>query len=262
MLLTIDIGNTNVKFGLYDGGQPRGFWRLSTKASRTSDEYGSMLHDLLRQKGLSFEDIHAAVMSSVVPALNYTIEHMCKDCIGKAPLTVSCALDTGVTVEYAHPGELGADRLVGAAAAYHFYGGPVIVIDFGTATTFDVVSADGVFKGGAIAPGIKTSAESLSGAAAKLPIIELSAPQSVLGTDTKSCMQSGIVFGYAGLVKYMIQSYRALDGFGNAKVVATGGLSQLIADVEPNLFDVVDRELALNGLKYIYGRTEGAKRGV
>lgn len=257
MLLAIDIGNTNVKFGLYDGDEPKGFWRLSTKASRTSDEYGSMLHDLLRQKGLSFADIDAAVMSSVVPALNYTIEHMCKDCIGATPLAVTHTLDTGLKIAYDRPEELGTDRLVGAAAAYHMYGGPVLVIDFGSATTFNAVNADGVFLGGAIAPGIKTSAESLSGAAAKLPLIELASPESALGADTKSCMQSGIIFGFAGLVKYLAQKLTQTEGMKGAKIIATGGLSQLITDVEPELFDVVDRELALNGLKYIFARNLG-----
>lgn len=255
MLLAIDIGNTNVKFGLYDGDAPRGFWRLSTKASRTSDEYGSMLHDLLRQKGLSFGSIDAAVMSSVVPALNYTIDHMCKDCIGISPLIVTHDLDTGLRIGYQRPEELGTDRLVGAAGAYNLYGGPVIVIDFGSATTFNLVDANGVFLGGAIAPGIKTSAESLSGAAAKLPLIELTAPDSVLGTDTKSCMQSGIIFGFAGMVKYLAHRYMALSSMRGARIVATGGLSQLITDVEPELFDIVNRELALEGLKYIYLRT-------
>lgn len=257
MLLAIDIGNTNVKFGLYDGDSPRGFWRLSTKASRTADEYGSTLHDLLRQKGLSFCDIHAAVMSSVVPALNYTIEHMCKDCVGTAPLCISHLSDTGITIGYDRPEELGADRIVGAAAAYHLYGGPVLIIDFGSATTFNAVNDKGVFIGGAIAPGIKTAAESLSGAAAKLPLIELASPESALGTDTKSCMQSGIIFGFAGLVKYLSQKLVALDGMRGAKIVATGGLSELIEKAEPNIFDVVNRQLALEGLKYIYSRTEG-----
>lgn len=255
MLLAIDIGNTNVKFGLYDNDAPRGFWRLSSKASRTSDEYASILYDLLRQKGLSFEDIHAAVMSSVVPALNYTIEHMCKDCIGRSPLEITHLSDTGLKIGYDHPNELGTDRLVGAAAAYHLYGGPVLVVDFGSATTFNAVDRDGVFIGGAISPGIKTAAESLSGAAAKLPLVELASPKGVLGKDTKSCMQSGIIFGFAGLVKYMVQKTLETPGMQGATVVATGGLSQLIADVEPELFDVVDRELALKGLKYIYDRT-------
>ncbi len=257
MLLTIDIGNTNVKFGLFDGEEPRGFWRLSTKASRTSDEYGSMLHDLLRQKGLSFDDIDAAVMSSVAPALNYTIEHMCLDCIGEKPLAVTHKLDTGLKIAYEHPEELGTDRIVDAAAAYHLYGAPVIVVDFGSATTFNAVNADGVFLGGAISPGIKTSAESLSKAAAKLPFIELKTPERALGTNTKSGMQSGIILGYTGLVKYMSERLKQEEGMSGAKVVATGGLSQLIEEAEPNLFDVVDRALALKGLKYIYDRAEG-----
>ena len=259
MILLVDIGNTNVKFGLFDGDSPRAFWRVSTKASRTSDEYGMLLYDLLRQQNIGFDNIEAAVMSSVTPALNYTIAHMCQDYLKKEPMLVTRALDVGVKIAYDNSDELGTDRIVCAAAAYRYYGGPVIAVDFGTATTFNLVRGDGTFIGGAISPGIKTSAESLSSAAAKLPIIELSAPESIVGTDTKSCMQSGIVYGYAGLVKYMVEKYRQVDGMRGAKVVATGGLSQLIESAEPDLFDVVDRALALKGLKFIYDINGGAR---
>ena len=152
---------------------------------------------------------------------------------------------------------MGADRLVGAAAAYRLYGGPVIVVDFGSATTFNLVTKEGEFIGGAIAPGVKTSAESLSSAAAQLPLIDLAAPKHIVGTSTESCMQSGIIFGYAGLCKYLTERYKKLDVMRGATVVATGGLSELICAAEPKLFDVVDRTLALKGLKYIYDRLEG-----
>ncbi|MEG2688032.1 MAG: type III pantothenate kinase, partial [Clostridia bacterium] len=170
------------------------------------------------------------------------------------PLVVDNTTDTGIKIEYEHPSELGADRIVGAAAAYHFYGGPVIVVDFGSATTFNLVTADGRYIGGAIAPGIKTATESLVKTAAKLPRIELTPPDDIVGKSTKSCMQSGIIYGYTGLVKYMLDKYKALPEMKGAKVVATGGLSELVASIEPDLITVTDRALALKGLKYIYDR--------
>lgn len=254
MLLAMDIGNTNVKIGVFDGDKIVASWRMSTKANRTADEYGMVLYDLLKQQGVSFKDIDDAVMSSVAPALNYTIEHMCQFYIGKKPLCISHTLDTGIDIEYDHPSELGTDRIVGAAAAYHFYGGPVIEVDFGSATTFNLVTEDGRFLGGAISPGLMTSSESLATATAKLPRIELSAPDNVVGKNTRACMQSGIIFGYTGLVKYMLDKYRELPEMKGAKVVATGGLSEIVANTEPDLFDVADRALALKGLKYVYDR--------
>lgn len=250
MIVTMDIGNTNVKFGVFDGDVPVVTWRFSTKASRTSDEYGSLLSDLLLRSGIKASDIEAAALSSVAPALNYTLEHMCKDYLGVTPFWVTSATNTGVTVRYDNPRELGADRLVAAVAAYRLYGGPVIVVDFGSATTFNLVTKGGEFIGGAIAPGIKTAAESLINTAAKLPRIELAVPDKIVGSNTTECMQCGIVFGYTGLVKYMLESYRALDEMKGAKVVATGGLCELVAD--KTLFDVYDRALALKGLKIIY----------
>ncbi len=256
MLLTMDIGNTNVKLGVFDGEELLASWRISTKSYRTADEYGMTLYDLFRQRGLSFSDIDAAVMSSVAPALNYTFEHMCADYLNKKPLVVSSDTDTGIKIDYANPQELGTDRIVGAAAAHHFYGGAIIEVDFGSATTFNLVSGDGTFLGGAIAPGIKTAAESLVSAAAKLPNFELLSPENIVGKNTKDCMRSGIIYGYAGLVKYMTENYRKLPEMKGAKVVATGGLSELVAGVEPELFDVVDRALALKGLRYIYDRNK------
>lgn len=256
MILTMDIGNTNVKYGVFDKDDLIASWRVSTKASRTADEYGMVLYDLLKQRGVNFADIDDAVMSSVAPALNYTIEHMCNYYIGKKPLIVSATTDTGLKIRYDHPSQLGTDRLVGAAAAYKFYGGPVIVVDFGSATTFNLVTKDGEYIGGAIAPGIKTATESLVTTAAKLPRIELEKPQNIVGTDTKSCMQSGIVYGYTGLVKYMVAKYKELPEMQGAKVVATGGLSELVEKVEPDLIDISDRALALKGLKYIYERNQ------
>ncbi len=252
MILTLDIGNTNIKIGLFKGTDLVASWRLSTEARHTADEYGMTLYDLLRQSGFKFSDIKGIVMSSVAPALNYTIEHMCEYYMKMKPLVITSKVKTGITIDYDNPKDLGADRLVGVSAAYHFYGGPVITVDFGSATTFNLVTADGTFIGGAIAPGIKTATESLVNTAAKLPRIELQKPENIIGKGTKSCMQAGSIYGYAGLVKYLIEKYKALPEMKNAKVVATGGLSELIQQVEPDLVDVTDRALALKGLNYIY----------
>ena len=250
MLLVMDIGNTNVKIGIFKGDKLTSSWRVSTIASHTADEYGMVIYDLLRQSGSKFEDIKGAVMSSVAPSLNYTIEHMCSYYTGKKPLIVDAKTKLGIEIRYDNPSELGADRMVGAAAAFKFYGGPVI--DFGSATTFNLVTKDGVYLGGAIAPGIKTATESLVNTAAKLPRIELTTPDNIVGTSTRSCMQSGIIYGYAGMVKYLVEKYKALPEMQGAKVIATGGLSELIDKVEPDIIDITDRALALKGLKYIY----------
>ena len=252
MLLVMYIGNTNVKIGIFKGDKLTSSWRVSTIASHTADEYGMVIYDLLRQSGSKFEDIKGAVMSSVAPSLNYTIEHMCSYYTGKKPLIVDAKTKLGIEIRYDNPSELGADRMVGAAAAFKFYGGPVIVIDFGSATTFNLVTKDGVYLGGAIAPGIKTATESLVNTAAKLPRIELTTPDNIVGTSTRSCMQSGIIYGYAGMVKYLVEKYKALPEMQGAKVIATGGLSELIDKVEPDIIDITDRALALKGLKYIY----------
>jgi len=252
MILTMDIGNTNIKIGAWEGDELKASWRVSTASSRTADEYGMVIYDLLRQQGVHFKDIEAAVMSSVAPSLNYTIEHMCSYYMGKAPLTVTHKTKTGIKIKYDHPAQLGTDRIVGAAAAYLEYGGPVIVVDFGSATTFNLVDNKGNFIGGAIAPGIKTATESLVTTAAKLPRIELMTPENIVGTDTNSCMQAGIVYGYTGLVKYLVEKYKELPEMKGAKVIATGGLSELVENTEPGLFDHTDRALPLKGLKKIY----------
>ena len=259
MILTIDIGNTKIKFGAFKGDDMVATRRVSTERKCTADEYGSIVDELLRQANATIKEVTGVVMSSVVPALNYTMEHMCEYYFGEKPLVITHSTNTGITVDYDNPNGLGADRLVGMASAYHFYGGPVITIDFGTATTFNLIDKDGRFFGGAIAPGIKTGAEALVAKTAKLPHIELVAPDSAVGRDTRSCMQSGIVIGYAGLVKYMVERFKSLPEMKGAKVVATGGLSALISEVEPTLVDVTDRALALKGLNYIYQLNRGRK---
>ena len=252
MLLVLDIGNTNVKIGIFKGDKLISTWRVSTQASHTADEYGMMVYDLLRSTGASFDDIEGSIMSSVSPALNYTLEHMCQYYMNKKPLVVDENIKTGINIKYENPSELGADRIVDVAAAYKLYKGPCIVVDFGSATTFNLVTKEGDFIGGAICPGIKTATDSLVNVAAKLPRVELLRPESIVGTSTKSGMQAGIVYGYTGLVTYMVNEYRKLPEMKGAKVVATGGLSELITNVDKNVFDVINRELSLVGLKYIY----------
>ena len=250
-LLVMDIGNTNVKIGVYSDDELLASWRISTEAQRTSDEYGMVLYDLLKNQGISFKDIKGIVMSSVAPSLNYTIEHMCDYYIGIKPTVVDHTTNTGIKINYDNPKELGSDRIVDCAAAYAIYGGPLIVIDFGSATTFNAVTADGEFIGGAIAPGMKTATESLVMTAAKLPRIELNKPESIIATSTKSGMQSGVVYGYTGLVDYMVKNMKKEPKLKNAKVVATGGLSELIENSEV-IINVIDRALALKGLKLVY----------
>lgn len=252
MILAIDIGNTNIKFGTFKGDDMVASIRISTERRCTADEYGAIVQDLLKQTDNTLKDVEGVVMSSVVPVLNYTMEHMCQYCFNKKPLVINHSVNTGITIDYDTPNGLGADRIVGMASAYHFYGGPLVTIDCGTATTLNLIDKDGRFFGGAIAPGIKTSAEALVDKTAKLPHIELVVPESIVGRDTRTCMQAGIIAGYAGLVKYLVDKYKALPEMKGAKVVATGGLSELIAKVEPSIVDVTDRALALKGLNFIY----------
>ncbi len=259
MLLVLDVGNTNVKIGLWKNDELFASWRLSTMASRTSDEFGVQAVDLLATKGVKTSDIEGVIMSSVAPSMNYTMEHMCSYYFGKKPIIVSPKIDTGITIKYRHPDELGSDRIVDSVAAYNLYGGPVIVVDFGTATSFNAVNADGEFLGGAIAPGIKTATESLVNAAAKLPRIELVKAKSAIGKTTVENMQAGISFGFAGLVEYIVKKMKAENGMENAKVVATGGLSEIVSSVDAGIIDVTDRALALKGLKILYDRNTKQK---
>ncbi|MDR2634852.1 MAG: type III pantothenate kinase [Clostridiales bacterium] len=258
MLLVMDVGNTNIKLGLFKRGETELFasWRLSTLSSRTADEFGMLFLELLTSKGVDGADITGAIMSSVAPSVNYTIEHMCRYYLKKVPVAVDCNTDCGLKINYDRPSDLGPDRIVTAAAAYALYGGPVIVVDFGSATTFNAISADGEFLGGAISPGIKTATESLVQTAAKLPRIELVPTEKVLGTNTVEGMQAGVVLGYTGLVHYMLKRIRREPGLENAKVIATGGLSELIERTEPELIDVIDRTLTLQGLRIIYERIQ------
>lgn len=251
MILLMDIGNTNIKIGLANDKKNLNTWRVATDYTRTADELGMILFDLLKQRGYNFTDINGIILSSVAPSINYTIEHMCTYYMHIKPIMVSHKLNLGkVTLDYSSH-ELGSDRIVNAVAGFELYGGPVITVDFGSATTFGAVNANGIFCGGLIAPGIKSSAESLVNVAAKLPRIELVKPTSILGKNTVENMQSGIIYGFTGLVEYIIKSIKKEPEFVNAKVIATGGMSQLVTQ-NSDIIDVVDRALSLKGLKILY----------
>lgn len=251
MLLTIDIGNTNIKYGVFDKERLVASFRVSSRLKRTADEYGVVLINLLTNKGLDKKDIDGIILSSVIPSLNYTICHMAEYFFGITPLMVGPGIKTGLNIKTDNPKEVGADIIVNSVSAYNKYGGAVIVIDFGTATTFDVVSDKCELLGVVIAPGIKTSLDGLTSNTAQLPTIELDAPKTVIGKNTKNSMQSGILFGFAGLVDNIINKIRKELGVENVKVVATGGLGEIIAKEVKNI-TIVDRTLTLEGLKMIY----------
>lgn len=251
MILVMDIGNTNIKIGVYLGDELIASWRIQTKQGRTADEYSLKIGELFNRDNLCVKEVKGIVISSVIPSLNYTIEHMCDYYFKMKPLVLGPGIKTGINIRYDNPREVGGDRIANSLAAFKKYGGPCIVIDFGTATTFNAVSAEGDFLGGVICPGIKGSADALTSNAAKLPRIELIKPAKVINRNTVSNMQSGIIYGFTGLVGYIINKMRIELNAPNAKVIATGGLSQLMFS-EEKLFDIVDRTLTLDGLKMVY----------
>ncbi len=253
MLLAIDVGNTNIKYGVFNEDELIASFRVSSRMSRTADEYGSVLVNLLLDKGIKKSDINGVIMSSVIPNLNYTICHMCEYFFNISPIMVGPGVKTGLNIKADNPREVGADIIVNSVSAFNQYGGsePIVVIDFGTATTFDIISANFELIGVVIAPGIKTSLEGLVSNTAQLSMIELDAPKSVIGKNTKHCMQSGIIFGFAGLVDNIIEKIKRELKVSTLTVVATGGLGEIIAK-ESKSISKVDRTLTLEGLKIIY----------
>jgi len=251
MLLAVDIGNTETTLGVFKGDELEATWHIATVISRTVDEHASLLLSLLGNKKLKASDISEVSMCSVVPPLTAVFEDVFKRYFNVSPLVVTAGVKTGVRICMDNPKEVGADRIVDAAAAHHLYNGPVIIVDLGTAITFDTVSAEGDYKGGAIAPGMAAAAESMFTKAAMLPRVELTRPVRTIGTNTIDAMQSGIVFGYVGLVEGVVTRIQKELGV-KTKVVATGGLSYLIAR-ETKLIDEVNTDLTLVGLKLIYG---------
>jgi len=250
MLLAVDIGNTTITLGLYDGETPGPRWRLETVRSRLPDEYGLTLLALLANAGLSKGDISAAALSSVVPPLTGTWVEVTRRMLGVEPLVVETGVKTGIRVLYDDPKQVGADRIVNAAAVKSLWGGPACIVDFGTGTTFDALSARGEYLGGAIAPGIGIAAEALHVRAAKLPRVDLVRPPFAIGRNTEHALQSGLLFGYVGLVEGMVARFRAELG-PETKVIATGGYGELIARETPAL-PVVAPWLTLDGLRIIH----------
>ncbi len=251
MILTLDIGNTNIKTALFEGLEMRHYWRLSTNRAMSSDQYGMFLLSLFDHAKVSPDEVEGIMISSVVPQINFTIEHMCRTYFGMEPHIIGPGIKTGINIRYENPRELGSDRIANAVAAYELYGGPCITIDFGTATSFGVINEKGEFLGGAICPGLKLAAEALTERAAKLPRFELAKPDCVIGRNTISNMQAGIVYGYIGQINYLVERMKREMGAPNAKVVATGGLAVLLAS-ESNAIDVMDGLLTLKGLCLIY----------
>lgn len=252
MILVMDVGNTNIKIGVNVNGKFIETWRIATDNTKTADEFGMVILDLLATKGFHANDVEGIIISSVAPNLNYTLEHMVTYYMNVKPIMVNARIHMPIKIDYNVPEELGADRIANAVGAYAQYGGPIITIDFGSATTFGVISKEGVFEGGVICPGIKSSMDSLVNTTAKLPRIELSTPVKIVGKTTISNMQSGIINGYVGLVKHLVDRIKNETKYFDAKVIATGGLSQIVQDCEPTIFTVVDRALSLKGLKVLY----------
>ncbi len=255
MLLALDIGNTNIVLGLFKGEELAAHWRLATDADKTSDDYAVLFRGLLEAVGLEVGQVTGVIISSVVPSLTPVFEQLSETQFRRTPLLVSAELPTGLTLRYGNPHEIGSDRLVNAAAAYARYHQTLIIVDFGTATTFCTVTASGEYLGGAIAPGLSISAEALASRTAKLPKVELARPKTVIGQDTASSIQSGLIFGYAGLVDEMVSRIEAEIG-QRAKVIATGGLASLIAP-ESRSIQEVHPFLTLEGLALLYRRSQG-----
>jgi type III pantothenate kinase len=252
MLLVIDAGNTNTSLGVYEGEELVAHWRLTTARNRTVDEYGVHARNLFQLAGLDFKTIDAIAIASVVPPLNYTLKRMSEVYFHLTPLFVDHTTELGFRILYEPPGDVGADRLVDAVAAIHKYGSPCIIVDFGTATTFNAINRDGNYLGGVITPGIMISADALFERTAKLPRVDIKRPQKVIGSSTVTAMQSGLYHGYAGLVDGVLR--KMLDELGGARVIATGGLAPLIA-TGSELIELVDDTLTLEGLRMVYERS-------
>lgn len=252
MNLVIDVGNTNIVIGIYEGREMLHHWRLATNRSATVDEYGVMIYNLFAMAGIDRKQVEGVIISSVVPPLMRTLEKLCLQYLQKQPLIVGPGIKTGLNVRYENPREVGADRIVNAVAAIETYGSPLIIVDFGTATTFDYIDEGANYIGGAIVPGIHISTEALYQRAAKLPRIELVKPKSVIGRNTVASMQAGIIYGYAGQVDGIVERVRE-EFRVQPKVIATGGLAELIAS-ESRTIDEVNMSLTLHGLQLIYER--------
>jgi len=252
MIFVLDVGNTNTVLGVYDEDILKYHWRIETNRHKTEDEYGMIIKSLLQHENLAFDQFDGIIISSVVPPIMFALERMCKKYFGIKPLIVGPGIKTGLNIKYENPREVGADRIVNAVAGIQEYGSPLIIVDFGTATTYCYINEDKQYMGGAIAPGINISTEALYSKAAKLPRIEISRPEGIIGKNTVSAMQAGILYGYVGQVEGIVNRIKAQSNL-EPTVIATGGLATLIA-TESTVIDVVEPFLTLKGLQLIYKR--------
>lgn len=253
MILGIDAGNTNITIGVFQKEKLLGNFRMNTKITRTSDEYGIFLRELLRNNRIKAEDISGVIISSVVPNIMHSLTNAIKKYFKIKPVIVGAGIRTGINIAINNPKQVGADRIVDAVAAYELYGGPVIVVDFGTATTHDVITKDGALIAGVISPGIRISASVLWKDTAMLPEIEIKRPPSILAKNTETSMQAGLVYGYIGQTEYIIKKIKSELGQPDIKVVATGGLGGIIV-AETEEIDIYDKDLTLKGLQIIYNK--------
>ncbi len=257
MILVIDVGNTNMTLGVFSGEKLEATFRMMTKTPRTSDEYGIMISQLLKNKGIEVEQLEGSIIASVVPDVMHSLTGAVVRYLNTNPLIVGPGVKTGIKIVTENPRAIGADRIVDAVAAYEKYGGPVLVLDFGTATTYDLVTGEGEFTAGITAPGIRICSEALWTNAAKLPNIEIKKPDSILAQETITSMQAGLMYGQIGQTEYIIKKVKEESGIENLKVVATGGLGRLIAD-ETDTIDIYDSSLTLDGLRIIYEKNRKA----
>lgn len=255
MLLVIDVGNTNITLGVFRGKELLRTFRMTTKLPRTSDEYGITLKELIECQGIDSSGVDAVIIASVVPDIMHSLGSAIIKYFHVKPIVVSAGIKTGIRINMENPRQIGSDRIVDAVAAYTIHGGPVIVIDYGTATTYDLVGPDGTFEAAIIAPGIRTSAQTMWGQAAMLPAIEIKKPDSILAKETVSGMQAGLVYGQIGQTEYIVNKIRKESGYLNAKVIASGGLGKMVA-TETNIIDVYDSQLTLKGLQIIYEKNK------
>lgn len=254
MILAVDIGNSNIVLGVFDGDDIIGNWRMVTRKDKTSDEYGIFILNSLRYSDIDKNKIKSAIVSSVVPNVMHSFENALKKYFDIEPIIVGPGIKTGITISNDNPREVGADRIVGLVAAYDIYGGPLIVIDFGTATTYDILSENGEFKYGVTAPGLQITADALWQRTAKLPSVEIKKPDSILARNTISSIQAGLVYGYIGQAEYIVKKIKEEMGI-EMKVVATGGLGRIVYN-ESSMIDHYDPQLLFKGLKILHDKNQ------
>lgn len=259
MILVIDVGNTNITFGVYEKDKLLTTFRMTTKIPRTSDEYGILIQEMLAGNRIEVDSIKGSIIASVVPNVMHALENAVTRYIKCKPLIIGPGIKTGIRIDTENPREIGADRIVDLVAGYEKYGGPILVMDFGTATTYDLITEDGRFIAGVTAPGIRISAKALWEDTAKLPEIEIKKPKSILAGETISSMQAGLVYGQIGQTEYIVEQVKKESGYDNLRVVATGGLGRIIAD-ETEAIEIYDPFLTLEGLRLIYERNMKQKK--